>query len=69
MRSKKKKGYWQKCRETFGDGAAARSRAGALRMHEHVAHVKVDKVADVYEVTYAVAKWYLESLGDAGVTL
>lgn len=69
MRSRKEKGYWQKCREAFRESAAAQSRAGALRAHEHVSHVTVDKMDDAYVVSYSVAKWYLDELRAAGIDL
>lgn len=67
--NKRSKGYWQKCKERFPTGPKAQSRAKGLRLHEHVAHVKVDKVGDEYVVAYSIAKWYAAELQKAGITL
>ena len=69
MKRKREKGYWDKRTERFSNGAAARSRAGALRSHEHVAHVTVRKEGAEYVVSYSVAKWYLDELEKAGLKL
>jgi hypothetical protein len=69
MRKKKVKGYWVKLSEEFTNGQEAKARAGELRIREHVAHVKVDKVGKKYIVSYSVAKWYLEELSKAGLKL
>lgn len=66
MRRPRAKGYWAKRSEDFGSGAEAQARAGRLRSHEHVAHVKVAKESDRYVVSYSVAGWYLEELSQAG---
>ncbi|MEM7039762.1 MAG: hypothetical protein AAF570_22505, partial [Bacteroidota bacterium] len=58
-----------KRKETFNTSAPARSRASALRVNEHVSHVTMDKENDRYIVRYSVAKWYMQSLASAGVTL
>lgn len=67
MRPKKEKDFWYHRRERFGNGTAARSRAGLLRAREHVSHVKVEKADDAYVVSYSVAKWYLDELRAAGI--
>jgi hypothetical protein len=67
--TRKQKGYWVKRAERFSDGAQAHSRAGALRLHESVAHVQVDKEGETYVVSYSVAKWYLENMQKAGIEL
>jgi hypothetical protein len=69
MHSKKEKNYWQKCKERLRDRPAAQARAGALRAHAHVSHVKVEKLGDAYAVSYSVAKWYLDELRAAGIEL
>jgi hypothetical protein len=69
MRRKKEKGYWEKRTERFSDGTTAKSRAGILRSHEHVAHVHVDKIYTEYVVLYSVAKWYLKELTKAKIKL
>lgn len=66
MKRKAVKGYWEKRRERFNAGADAKSRAGQLRSHEHVAHVTVEKDGNDYVVHYSIAKWYLEELRNAG---
>ncbi len=63
------KNYWEKRTQRFAKGAAAQSRAGELRMHEHVAHVKVAKTDSEYIVSYSVAKWYVGELNKAGAKL
>ena len=65
MKRRREKGYWEKRTERFTNGTAAQERAGSLRMHEHVAHVKVSKEGHEYVVSYSVAKWYLEELTKA----
>jgi hypothetical protein len=65
MKRNREKGYWEKRTERFAEGAAAQERAGRLRMHEHVAHVKVSQESREYLVSYSVAKWYLEELTQA----
>jgi hypothetical protein len=62
MRSKREKGYWLKKKERYPSAAAARARAGSLRLHEHTAHVQVHPAAEGFEVSYSVAEWYLEEL-------
>lgn len=69
MRRKRVKGYWQKCKEKFKTGSEAKSRAGMLRLNEHIAHVLVDKVGENYVVAYSVAKWYLEDAKRAGIKI
>ena len=69
MKKKKQKGYWEKRVESFADAGRAKERAAALRTHGEVAHVQVSKDKEGYSVSYAVAKWYLEALAEAGVTL
>lgn len=69
MSKKKEKNYWTKKDESFRDGRAAQARAGALKMHEHVAHVTVRKEGESYVVAYSVATWYLEELKRAGTDL
>jgi hypothetical protein len=66
---KKEKGFWAKKAERHPSGAAARARAGLLRLDEHVAHVQVTRAGDDWVVTYAVAKWYLEELDRSVVRL
>lgn len=69
MRRKREKGYWLKKTERFSSGAAAKARAGQLRASEHVAHVVVDQQNEEYVVSYSVAKWYVEEMKKAGITL
>jgi len=69
MKRKREKNYWEKRTERFADGATAQSRAGILRTHEHVAHVKVSKKGNEYVVAYSAAKWYVEELKNAGAKL
>lgn len=69
MKAKREKGYWEKRTERFTMGAKAQERAGALRMHEHVSHVKVSQEEREYVVSYSVAKWYLEELRKSGCRL
>ncbi len=69
MRNKRVKGYWKKRRETFADSARARTRAGNLRLVEHVSHVTVSRDGADWIVGYSVAGWYLEALAKAGLTL
>ncbi len=69
MKRRREKNYWEKRTERFADGATAQSRAGTLRTHEHVAHVKVGKNGKEYVVAYSVAKWYVEELKNAGAKL
>lgn len=69
MRRKREKGYWKKQTEKFVTGAAAKTRAGIIRGHEHTSHVTVGKEDGVYVVRYSVAKWYLEDLAKAKLTL
>jgi hypothetical protein len=38
-------------------------------MHEHTAHVQVRPIEDGYQVSYSVARWYLEELERAGARL
>jgi hypothetical protein len=63
------RGYWTKRHERFSTRAEARARAEMLRQQPHVAHVTVRPHPQGYEVTYAVATWYLEALRHAGVRL
>ncbi len=65
MKRRREKGYWEKRTERFAEGPAAQERAGRLRMHEHVAHVKVSHEGPEYLVSYSVARWYLEELTQA----
>ena len=69
MKRKREKNYCEKRTERFTDGATAQPRAGTLRTHEHVAHVKVGKKNNKYVVAYSVAKWYVEELKNAGAKL
>ena len=69
MAHKREKGYWLKQTEVHPSSAEAQTRAGALRMHEHVMHVKVRAVEADYEVSYSVAKWYWDQLKEAGIKL
>jgi len=69
VKRRREKNYWEKRTERFSDGAKAQSRAGTLRMHEHVTHVKVSKSKDEYVVAYSVAKWYVEELAKARSSL
>jgi len=69
MRRKREKGYWERRKERFSSGREARSRAGRLRDHAHVEHVKTAREADDYIVTYSVAAWYLAELEKAGIRL
>lgn len=69
MRRKRTKGYWQKRKEKFKTGSEAKSRAGMLRLNEHIAHVLMDKIGDNYVVTYSVAKWYIEDAKRAGIKI
>ena len=69
MKRKKQKGYWVKRTERFQDGSQAKSRAAELRQHKHISHVIVQRTSEQYEVSYAVAKFYLEELERAGLTL
>ncbi len=66
---KKEKGYWVKRNERFTRGDHAQSRAGALRQHQHVSHVTLDRKGDHYEVSYSVAKFFMEELDRAGIKL
>ena len=69
MKRRREKNYWEKRTERFVEGATAKSRAGTLRTHEHVAHVKVSKKSNQYVVAYSVAKWYVAELKNAGAKL
>ena len=69
MKRKKEKGHWVKMVENFSSGAEAKVRAGTLRTHKNVVHVKVDKEGDRYTVRYSVSKPYLEQLEAAGLKL
>jgi hypothetical protein len=69
MSSKREKGYWIKRTERFTSSEAARSRAGHLRSQEHVSHVKVQPGKEGFEVSYAVAEWYVTAMQQAGVRL
>jgi len=68
-RRKREKAYWLKKSEHFTTGAAAKERAGILRMNEHTAHVTMTKKDKVYLVQYSVAKWYWEVLKQTKTTL
>jgi hypothetical protein len=75
-KNKREKGYWLKQKESFKSGDKAKERAGMLRIHEHVSHVLMDKKEDSlnlnndkYIVSYSVAKWYIEDLNRAGISL
>lgn len=68
-RRKKQKGYWENRKETFPTGSDATARAGALRNNEHVYNVHMDKVADQYQVTYSIPKWFAEDCKRAGVKI
>ena len=69
MRNKREKNYWLKKTERFSDNASAKTRAGYLRMQEHVSHVTVSKNEEAHLVQYSVAKWYMEELEQAGLKL
>ena len=69
MKRKREKGYWVKRSERFPTATAAQSRAGSLRLHEHTAHVRVQPAGDGYEVSYAVAAWYIEQWESVGARL
>jgi hypothetical protein len=69
MKRKRDKDYWVKKTERYPDVRAAQDRAGALRLHEHTSHIKVQPTDDGAEVSYSVAGWYLEELEKAGLRL
>ena len=69
MKKKKEKGYWKKQAQSFTDSGKAKERAATLRTHGPVAHVQVSGTDAGYRVSYSVAKWYLEELKRAKVTL
>ena len=54
MKRKKEKGHWEKRRERFADGTQAKSRAGHLRAHEHVAHVTTETFPRHIELPEAI---------------
>jgi hypothetical protein len=69
MKHKRVKGYWLKRQERYPDALKAQSRAGSLRMHEHTSHVRVRPTKDGFEVSFSIAKWYLDELPKAGGVL
>ena len=69
MRRKREKDYWIKKTERYPNASAAKDRAGSLRLHEHTSHIQVQATANGHEVSYSVAKWYLEELERAGARL
>lgn len=69
MKRKREKGYWEKRKERFQSGKEAKSRAGYLRLLEHTAHVIVEKNEAHYEVQFSIAKWYVEAMKNANVSL
>jgi hypothetical protein len=69
MPREREKGYWVKRQERYAGSEEARTRAGALRLHDHVSHVRVRPAAGGFEVAFSVAKWYLDQLQQAGGTL
>ena len=62
MRRKKDKETWIKRTEQHVSSDAANARAEGLRMHDHTSDVQVRRNANGYEVTYLVAKSYLDGL-------
>lgn len=66
MKKRREKDYWEKRTERYSNAGVAQARAGSLRLHEHVSHVTVRACADGFEVSFSVAKWYLEELHKAG---
>ena len=68
-RQKRHKGYWIKKKEVYPSGTLAKSRASELRRHEYISHVIVEKKSDDYEVSFSIAKFYMEELEKAGVKL
>ncbi len=69
MKRERVKNYWSKKKETYNTGREARARAASLRVHAHTAHISFDREGDVYVVRYSAAKWWLEELERAGITL
>ena len=69
MKNKRVKGYWLKRKEAFNSLGDAKSRAGVLRLNEHIAHVVIDKGEKIYNVQYSVAKWYLAECKRAGIQI
>ncbi|MGF1579124.1 MAG: hypothetical protein ACFCD0_07145 [Gemmataceae bacterium] len=69
MSRKRVKNYWVKKVERFTTHKAAQDRAGAIRTHEHAGHVQVQPSADGFQVSYSVARWYVEELERVGVRL
>jgi hypothetical protein len=66
MKRKREKGYWVKRQERYANAVTAQTRAGGLRMHDHTSHVVVRATPEGFEVSYSVAKWYLDELERAG---
>jgi hypothetical protein len=66
MKRKREKGYWIKRQERYSDVVKAQARAGGLRMHDHTSHVVVRATREEFEVSFSVAKWYLDELERAG---
>ena len=66
MKRKREKGYWVKRQERCPDSQTAQSRAGGLRMHDYTSDVVVRATLEGFEVSYSVAKWYLDELERAG---
>jgi len=69
MRHKRVKGFWLKRKEVFKNGADAKSRAGTLRLNQHISHVIVEKIEKEYRVNYSIAKWYFEEISALGLTI
>jgi hypothetical protein len=66
MSHKREKNYWVKKTERYANAPAAQARAGSLRLHEHTSHIQVRRTAEGFEVSYSVARWYLEELERVG---
>jgi len=69
MHRKKEKEYWIKRTEQHVSSDAANARATGLRMHDHTSQVQIRRNANGYEVSYSVAKSYLDELAKARVRL
>ena len=69
MRRKRVKGFWLKRKEVFKTGADAKSRAGILRLNQHISHVIVERIDTEYRVNYSIAKWYFEEVSALGLTI
>ena len=66
---RRQKGYWSKHKESFASRNKAKLRAAALRLHEHTAHVILDRDGEGYVVRYSAAKWWLEEMSKAGISI